>query len=277
LGVEPEDRERSLRWTDLPTKFECKAANTRGEPIHHVRLNAQGMFLLGGAGFCASFPHDGRLRGVGELIVLAERLADRSRPVARNRDRFFFDLVCPFSYLAAERIERELGHVDWGPGCRDDAARQGPSGALGRRTDRRRADRGRAFASRSSGRRSCEPRHRRAACRDVRLGAGSRSPVFARGEPPRVLRRLRSRRSGDPRRGAAAAGVPLEECLHAAGDMSRDGAAHATARGLRSRNVRELPAVRVHHSWLSGQQAVAEAGAMIRARHAIGRPLAPAS
>jgi hypothetical protein len=41
--------------------------------------------------------------------------------------------------------------------------------------------------------------------------------------------------------------------------------------------VRELPAVRVHRSWFSGQQAVAEAGAMIRARHVIGRPLAPAS
>ena len=28
---------------------------------------------------------------------------------------FFFDLACPFSYLAAERVERTLGAVEWVP------------------------------------------------------------------------------------------------------------------------------------------------------------------
>lgn len=47
--------------------------------------------------------------------MLAERVADRSRPVRGTEVAFFSDLVCPFSYLAAERIERVLGNVDWIP------------------------------------------------------------------------------------------------------------------------------------------------------------------
>src|SRR5215218_9461921 len=47
---------------------------------------------------------------MGELIDLAarreaRRLRDDPRP-ERTRAQFFFDLSCPFSYLAAERIER---------------------------------------------------------------------------------------------------------------------------------------------------------------------------
>jgi 2-hydroxychromene-2-carboxylate isomerase len=76
---------------------------------------------------------------------------------------------------------------------------------------------------------------------------------------------------------AAAAGIPLADCLKAAGDVSRDGALHATARGLRSRGVRRLPAIRIERSWIGGERAVTEAGAMLRARQAVGRPLAPAS
>src|ERR1022692_1645241 len=52
---------------------------------------------------------------MGQLIVLEERRADRSRALRSQRPAFFFDLCCPFSYLAAERVERMLGEVDWIP------------------------------------------------------------------------------------------------------------------------------------------------------------------
>lgn len=45
---------------------------------------------------------------------MAERLADRSRPAA-EATRFFFDLADPISYLAAERVERALGSIEWVP------------------------------------------------------------------------------------------------------------------------------------------------------------------
>src|SRR5579872_5792092 len=52
--------------------------------------------------------------GMGDLIHLSERLADRSRPSAELA-RFFFALDDPMSYLAAERVERALGPIDWVP------------------------------------------------------------------------------------------------------------------------------------------------------------------
>jgi 2-hydroxychromene-2-carboxylate isomerase len=52
---------------------------------------------------------------MGDLIVLADRFADRSRPIASAPVAFFFDLACPFSYLAAERVERLLGSIEWIP------------------------------------------------------------------------------------------------------------------------------------------------------------------
>ncbi len=208
--------------------------------------------------------------------MLAERLADRSRPARRSEVAFFFDLVCPFSYLAAERIERVLGNVDWIPTAGMILHGQGhPAHSVAAReaAERIAADlrlplvwpeRLRAEA----------PSALRAAMYASERGAGAQFALaasrlaFCGGfdlEDPEILAEA-----------AAAAGVPLDDCLAAAGDVTRDGAAHATARGLRSRGVRELPAVRVHHSWFCGQQAVPQAGAMLRARHGIGRPLAPA-
>lgn len=51
---------------------------------------------------------------MGELVLLSELMADRSGP-GSNTARFFFALDCPFSYLAAERVERALGEIDWVP------------------------------------------------------------------------------------------------------------------------------------------------------------------
>lgn len=208
--------------------------------------------------------------------MLAERLADRSRPACGNDVAFFFDLVCPFSYLAAERIERVLGNVDWIPAAGMILHGRGhPAHSVAAREAAERiAEELRLPLVWPERLRAEAPSALRAAMYASECGVGAQFALaasrlaFCGGfdlEDPEILAEA-----------AAAAGVPLEECLAAAGDMSRDGAAHATARGLRSRGVRELPAVRVHRSWFSGQRAVTEAGAMLRARQAIGRPLAPA-
>ena len=56
---------------------------------------------------------------MGEVIRLAERrAARRSRAGHRrgpSRVEFYFDLCCPFSYLAAERVERVFDDVVWTP------------------------------------------------------------------------------------------------------------------------------------------------------------------
>jgi 2-hydroxychromene-2-carboxylate isomerase len=55
---------------------------------------------------------------MGEVIQLHERRARRSvaaAPRERFRATFYFDLSCPFTYLAAERIERAFDEVVWLP------------------------------------------------------------------------------------------------------------------------------------------------------------------
>ena len=58
------------------------------------------------------------LASMGEVIQLHERRARRSvaaAPRERFRATFYFDLSCPFTYLAAERIERAFDEVVWLP------------------------------------------------------------------------------------------------------------------------------------------------------------------
>ena len=106
--------------------------------------------------------------GMGQLIVLAERLADRSRPAPGHSAAFFFDLSCPFSYLAAERVERLLGDVEWIPAA-STLLRRARMGAVARGAPRSREASGRAapparLARRLPGVRMlarCGPRHTR--------------------------------------------------------------------------------------------------------------------
>jgi 2-hydroxychromene-2-carboxylate isomerase len=214
--------------------------------------------------------------GVGELIVLAERLADRSRPASSGEVAFFFDLTCPFSYLTAERIERVLGHVDWiptaAPNLHDDghwsraaaARHDAECQAAAFKLPLVWPDHPRAEAQSAM----------RAASYAVEAGAGAQFALaasrlaFCGGfdlADPEILAEA-----------AAAASIPLRECLEAAGDVSRDGALHATGRGLRSRGVRRLPAIRVERSWFYGDGAMAGATAALRTRQALDSPLAPA-
>lgn len=213
-------------------------------------------------------------RVMGELIVLTERLADRSRPMS-DRPAFFFDLACPFSYLAAERVEKLLGEVEWIPVAghfvgRNRAARLPQM----RETAERRAAELRLPLVWPDRFPEGSPSALRAAAYASEAGAGARFALaasrlaFCGGfdlEGPEILAEA-----------AAAAGIPLDSCLAAAGDLFRDGALHATMRGLLARGVSELPAIRIGRCWLKGERAVVEAAALLHARGAEVRPLAPA-
>ena len=49
---------------------------------------------------------------MGDLIDLQLRRARRAQ-AARVEPVYYFDVTCPMSYLAAERVERSLGQVEW--------------------------------------------------------------------------------------------------------------------------------------------------------------------
>jgi 2-hydroxychromene-2-carboxylate isomerase len=211
---------------------------------------------------------------MGELIVLAERRADRSRRPRTVRPAFFFDLSCPFSYLAAERVERVLGDVDWVPTASTalhgnelrvnsaEVRSHAETCAVALRLPLVWPDR---FPAQTPG-------ALRAAAHASEIGAGARFALaasrlaFCGGfdlEDPEILAEA-----------AAAAGIGLRECLAAAGDPTRDGALFATARGLLAQGVRRLPAIRVGTRWFDGDGALAAASAFLRAGSLADRPFA---
>jgi 2-hydroxychromene-2-carboxylate isomerase len=212
---------------------------------------------------------------MGELIYLEDRRPRRLQPGADVLPTFFFDVGCPLSYLTAERIERTLGEVHWVPVAA--GALRGDRPHAGLENVRERAQNG-AHSLRlplvwpdrfPAG----APRALRAAERACELGAG---PAFALAatrlafcggfdlEDPETLAEA-----------AAAAGVPLDDCLAAAGDGARDQALLATAERLRGCGIRELPAIRVRGRWFQGEHGLLAASALLRRPDAYGRPLAP--
>jgi 2-hydroxychromene-2-carboxylate isomerase len=212
---------------------------------------------------------------MGDLIYLSDRLADRSRPERSARAAFFFDVSCPFSYLAAERIERMLGEADWIPAS--STALTGGDGRLP------------AAARAEAERRAAELRlplvwpdrfptdltaALRAAAYASKVGEGARFTLaasrlaFCGGfdlDDPEILAEA-----------AAAAGITPEDCFAAIGDATLDEPLEATARGLASRGVRQLPAIRIGRRLLAGERRLPEAAALIYAPAQVGAPLAPA-
>ena len=69
---------------------------------------------------------------MGDLILLDQRReAHRPGPtLSATRPTFFFDLACPLSYLAAERVERTLGDAQWVPVSVASLAETGAGGVL---------------------------------------------------------------------------------------------------------------------------------------------------
>jgi 2-hydroxychromene-2-carboxylate isomerase len=201
---------------------------------------------------------------MGELIVLADRFADRSRPASGNAVAFFFDLACPFSYLAAERVERTLGDVDWIPSAslsepswqlRDVAEREARALRLPLvwpdNWPKRFPGAVRAAA------------HAAEAGRATQFALAASRLAFCGGfdlDDPEILAEA-----------AAAAGLCPEDCLAAAENEAWDAVPQATAEGLQRRGVHALPAVRVGRVWRSGPHALSEAAGLMRA----GDELAP--
>jgi 2-hydroxychromene-2-carboxylate isomerase len=205
---------------------------------------------------------------MGEVIELKDQLADRSRPRRGVRATFFYDIACPFSYLVADRVERALGQVEWVPApavALDGGARWALFDATRELAERH------AVAARLPlvwpDQFPANTRHAlRAASYAAENGAGASFALaaarlaFCGGfdlEDPEILGIA-----------AAAAGLPVDECLLAAREPARDLVLWATARGLRARGVNALPALRLGRRFIEGERILSEGAALLGA-HAL--------
>ena len=207
---------------------------------------------------------------MGEVIQLHERRARRSAvaaPRERFRATFYFDLACPFTYLAAERVERAYDEVVWLPAS---------DGAL-RRSCLSHDDVAEAAVRRAAEERAAQlrmplvwperyPAEVAAAMRVAALAQeAGRGAAF-------VLAATRLAFCGgfdldDPEilaEAAAAAGVALDDCLAAAGDARRDGPIEQAGCALLAAGADRLPALRVGRALYCGERGVA--GALTAAR-----------
>lgn len=201
----------------------------------------------------------------------AQRSHADARPV-RNRVRFYFDLADAGTYLAAERADRLFGEMEWRPA---------PAELLPARA-------GLAMSEH-------EAEHRAVAmgmplvwpdgpARPVRgaMRAAAHAAEQGRGAPF-VLAAVRLAYCGgfdldDPEvlaEAAAAAGLPLRECLDAARDPARDTEMEQTAARLAAAGADRLPALSVGGTLFCGESRVAEAAAARRAARGLPRQALP--
>ncbi|MDX6718232.1 MAG: hypothetical protein QOJ63_486 [Solirubrobacteraceae bacterium] len=198
----------------------------------------------------------GAVTSLDSYRVTAAHRRQADRRVA-GRPTFYFDLVSPYTYLAAERAERMFAGLDWVPASSD---------ALQCRaivTDDERA----AVA-------------RRAALLDLPL-------VWPLDPPLRVVGAMRVAALASERgvgaafvlaasrlvfcggydvdepeilaEAAAAAGIELGAMLHAAGDVGRDGQIEEAGRRLLAAGADRLPALRVGRMLFCGENRLSEA------------------
>jgi 2-hydroxychromene-2-carboxylate isomerase len=212
---------------------------------------------------------------MGEVIRLAERMeARRSRSRRRRRPQqaeFFFDLACPFTYLAAERVERAFERVRWTPACgtalrggsldTDDVVAERLLAAAEARANELRlplvwperfpaevplAMRVAAFAAEKG--------------RGAAFALAASRLAFCGGfdlDHPEILAEA-----------SAAAGLAFGECLQAAGDPRRDGAAEAAGRRLLAAGADRLPVLRLGQELFAGERQIAGAATAARMRSA---------
>ena len=209
---------------------------------------------------------------MGDVIRLSERRdalrrRDPGRRQGRTRAEFFFDLACPFTYLAAERVERSFDKVTWRPASSDALRRSSPAEDDVAAASLRRAAEERAAALRLP---LVWPEHfptpvpaaMRVAAHAAESGRGAAFVLaatrlaFCGGfdlDDPEILAEA-----------AAAAGVVLDDTLHAARDEGRDGAIEAAGRALLAAGADRLPALRVGRALYWGEERVGEALAAAR-------------
>jgi 2-hydroxychromene-2-carboxylate isomerase len=225
---------------------------------------------------------------MGDVISLSERRAAlRARGKHRASDRaarrgattparveLFFDLSCPFSYLVAERAERVFDDILWTPASTT-ALRCGSLASDEQRLERtRRAAERRAYELRlplvwPERFPADVPAAMRAASYASEQGRGAAFALaasrlaFCGGfdlDDPEILAEA-----------AAAAGIGLDGCLQAVGELRRDGAIEAAGRRLLSAGANRLPALRVGRALFWGEDRVAEAAAAARVEAAAAR------
>ncbi len=211
---------------------------------------------------------------MGELIDLAGRRADRRRAATSGvaagigvDATFFFDLASPFTYLAAERVERLLGSVTWRPVVSEALHRGIPSTGVEQRDEaERRAASLRMPIVWPDGFPAPVPAAMRAAAYAAECGRGA----------PFTLAAARLAYCGgfdlaDPEvlaEAAAVAGIGLEECLHAAGDVARDGLLEGAARRLLAAGAERLPAFAIAGVLICGEDRLVEAATWARCGNA---------
>jgi 2-hydroxychromene-2-carboxylate isomerase len=218
---------------------------------------------------------------MGHVISLDERRRARQqavedRPRTRSKVTFFFDLASPFTYLAAERVDRMFPGLTWRPALTEALHAGDPLATPVDREAAQQAAQERAAALQMplvwpDG----YPSGTRVAMRVAALAASEGTSAA-----PFVLAASRLAFCGgfdleDPEvlaEAAAAAGLGLPEVLAAAGDVSRDGEMEATALRLLAQGATRLPVLKVDRTLFCGEHRIAEAAASIRRRPRLGSP-----
>lgn len=204
---------------------------------------------------------------MGELVSLTERRSQRgaartgrAEPIGTLAPvSFFFDLASPYTYLAAERVDRSFRGVTWVPAIGvdpqplDSAAEQAVelrAGAL--RMPLVWPDRG-ATPARAAMR---VAHHAAEVGRAAPFVLAATRLAFCGGfdvDDPSILAEA-----------AAAAGLSLDACLEAAGDRAVDEKLRTTGGLLVARGLDRLPALQIGSTLFAGEHRLAEAVACAR-------------
>jgi len=180
----------------------------------------------------------------------------RSGSPRAPRVTFYFDLSSPFTYLAAERVDRMFPNLTWRPVLQEVLQLPTPPRHV---ADERAHALGLPLVWPELGPETVRPAMRVASLATERgraapfVLAASRL-AFCGGfelDHPEVLAEA-----------AAAANLGLEDCLRAADDITRDGAMEQSARRLLARGADRLPAVRVGRVLFAGEDRIGEAAAL---------------
>ena len=189
----------------------------------------------------------------------------------RPRVSFYFDLLSPWTYLAAERVERHFAGVRWRPVVPDALAPEESDDAARRAVEQRAADLRMPLVWPDGW-----PTSGRGVLRVASLAAerGRAAPfvlaasrlAFCGGYDLDDVEALAE--------AAAAAGLELDDCLQAAGDVRRDGALERAGLRLLAQGADALPALVVGHTLFCGERRLAEAAAAADGLgHAASAPL----
>ena len=201
---------------------------------------------------------------MGEVISLADHRVSRAQGQAASarsggartpRVTFYFDLYSPFTYLAAERVDRMFPNLVWRPVLEEVLQVPMPPPTV---AEERAHALGLPLVWPELGPESVRPAMRVASlaaeqgCAAPFVLAATRL-AFCGGfelDHPEVLAEA-----------AAAANLGLDDCLRAAGDVGRDGPMEEAARRLLAHGADRLPALRVGRLLFPGEDRIAEAAA----------------